>query len=158
MKKSLFLLATWIFVSCAFVFVAIYDFPLVHINKVIFFNTTASMPKGFYVVSHETLRPGGLVVIESAKIKSNTIRQLPKYLLKRLIAYHGELVTINNEGLFMDGKLSAKKLISSGVSFNSVLSLGQALILGDSERSYDSRYFGPVEVSDLIPVRPFVTW
>lgn len=157
MKKSFWTLATWLFTSCALISVAIYVFPVIHITKVIFFNTTASMPKGFYAVSHEVLRPGGLVVIESTKIKANKIR-LPMYLLKRFIAYHGELVTINKEGLFMDGKLTAKKLISSGVSFNSILSPGQAIILGDSERSYDSRYFGLVDVSDLIPVRPFITW
>jgi len=130
---------------------------LIHIPKLIYYNTTASMPKGFYLSSHDALAPGHLVVIESSKLKHNNLK-LPQYLLKRLTPYHGQLVTINGDGLFFDGNLVAKKLTKQGVTFNGLLNSTQAIILGDSAKSYDSRYFGPVAVADLIPVKPFLTW
>ena len=129
----------------------------IHIPKLVYYNTTASMPKGFYFASHDALTPGHLVVIESSKLKNNSLK-LPQYLLKRLIPYHGQIVRIDSKGLFFDGNLVARRLISEGVTFNGVLSPGQALILGDSPKSYDSRYFGPVALVDLIPVKAFVTW
>ena len=130
---------------------------LIHIPKVVYYNTTASMPKGFYVASHDALTPGHLVVIESSKLKYSSLK-LPDYLLKRLIPYHGQRVTINDIGLFFDGNLVAKKLTNQGVTLNGLLDSSHAIILGDSPKSYDSRYFGPVAVADLIPVKAFLTW
>jgi type IV secretory pathway protease TraF len=130
---------------------------VVHIPRLCYYNTTASMPRGFYVPSHDSLTPGHLVIVESANIPANTLK-LPRYLLKRVVPYNGELVTINSDGLYLDGRLVAKKLMPHGVVFNSVLDSSEAIILGDSPKSYDSRYFGPVAIADLTPVKALFTW
>ena len=149
------IIAGTLFLFVVFSFSVIHS--LIHIPKLVYYNTTASMPNGFYLSSHDALTAGHLVVIESSRLKYNN-RKLPQYLLKRFIPYHGQHVTINGDGLFFDGNLVAKKLTRQGVTLNGLLNSSQAIILGDSAKSYDSRYFGPVAVADLIPVKPFLTW
>ena len=155
-SRSIFFIVTGaLFLFVVFSFFVINS--LIHIPKLVYYNTTASMPKGFYLSTHGVATPGHLVVIESSKLEYNSPK-LPRYLLKRFIPYHGQLVIIDGDGLFFDGNLVAKKLTRQGVTLNGLLNSSQAIILGDSAKSYDSRYFGPVAVADHIPVKPFLTW
>jgi type IV secretory pathway protease TraF len=122
-----------------------------------YLNLTNSMPKGIYVVTHLSISQAQYVVIPSSRVLSFG-EKLPRYLLKQLIPYHGENVLIDQDGLSLDGKLLAARIKNIGVIFNAKLQPGQVLILGQSERSFDSRYFGPVSTADLTPVRPVITW
>ena len=115
------------------------------------------MPKGFYLITNTPIQKTTFVVIPSTAVNNYGLH-LPRYLLKTLVAYHGELVTIDEAGLSLDNRLIAKRILYLGFSFHGVLQPGKALILGESERSFDSRYFGPVNLCDLTPVRPLLTW
>jgi len=127
------------------------------IAKIGYLNLTNSMPKGIYVVTHSSIAQARFVVIPSSRVQ-NFGEKPPRYLLKQLIPYHGENVSIDQDGLSLDGRLVASRIKNIGIVFNSKLQPGQALILGQSERSFDSRYFGPVNISDLTAVRPLITW
>ena len=151
---SKIILPLFLFVFCACCLAIELAVPFAKLG---FFNFTNSMPKGLYVICRSPVTEGSFVVVPSSRVKSFG-EKLPRYLLKMVLPYHGETVTINQAGLSFDGKLVAARIKSIGLTFNSTLTAGQALILGKSERSFDSRYFGPVAISDLTPVRPCITW
>jgi type IV secretory pathway protease TraF len=124
----------------------------------IYINTTNSMPRGVYIKANIPIGPGTTVIFPSSVI-ANPDPRVPMYLLKKVLPYHGELVTINHEGLFFDSTLIARREINEGIDFyRSVLPPGWVLVIGESERSYDSRYFGPVKLADLFAARPLLTW
>ena len=150
-----------LFVALIFITTFLAFFPVPRLG---YFNWTRSMPKGFYLLIHEPVTNGSIVVIPSSKIKSFGQR-LPGYLLKQVFfCQPTDTLTINTEGLYVanlftgDTKLAKRKILNIGVSFIGPLGPGQALLFGQTERSFDSRYFGPVYIADLSPVRPFLTW
>jgi type IV secretory pathway protease TraF len=120
-------------------------------------NLSNSMPRGIYVRTALRVHPGSFVIIPSSSVRLFG-EHPPKYLLKAVLSYHGELVTINRAGLFLDDKLIALRVIDRGIDYRGVLCPDQALLIGQSAMSFDSRYFGPVKITDLTDVRPLLTW
>jgi type IV secretory pathway protease TraF len=115
------------------------------------------MPKGVYVRTNRPVHEGCLVIVPSSVLLSLG-EKLPKYLLKKVLCYHGEIVTINQVGLFLNSTLIARREFAKGVYYKSALPPGLVVLVGESERSFDSRYFGPVRITDLTEVKPILTW
>ncbi len=120
-------------------------------------NNTASMPRGIYFPTHELVTYGSLVVFPSYAINPYG-EHLPQYLLKYVLPYRGEQVTLNDTGLYLGSTLIARRTTKEGTSFHGPLAADQVLLLGQTEDSFDSRYFGPVDIHFLTAVRPLLTW
>ena len=122
-----------------------------------YINQSNSVPKGVYIPTHLPIHASSYVVIPSSAVQGFSQR-LPLFLIKTVLPYRGQLVTINRVGLFLNSTLIARKEADIGVRFQNTLPPDQVLLFGQSELSYDSRYFGPVTISDLTEVRPLFTW
>jgi conjugative transfer signal peptidase TraF len=90
-------------------------------------------------------------------------------LLKRLAAVAGDVVQIAPAGICINGEPipQTSQMKTDGLArplpsprFNGVLGSGQALVVASlSPRSFDGRYFGPVDRRDLSgAVRPILTF
>ena len=77
--------------------------------------------------------------------------------LKKLVAKGGDLVTINSDGVLINGKYLTNKGIENArninlypiESMNYKLSNGEYFFIGLSAHSYDSRYFGIIKETQI---------
>ncbi|MCV3371727.1 S26 family signal peptidase [Campylobacter lari] len=128
----------------------------------IHFNTTFSMPLGIYKeVKNNMIAKNDIVIF--------TIPQKKEILLKKVIATKGDFVEVNASGVFINKIFIPNSTIFKVDSNNNPLEFSPIKhILKDNEifvkgvhvKSYDSRYFGVVniinnEVKKVIPVLIF---
>jgi conjugative transfer signal peptidase TraF len=129
----------------------------------IVWNASASAPIGLYWVSPGAkVRPGDMVV---ARLDSRVGRFAAKRqylppgvpLVKRVAAVAPSRVCALGARLTIDGRFAASRLASDGAgrplawwSGCRALRDGEVLLMGDTQRSFDGRYFGPTPASDLI--------
>ncbi|MFU8797090.1 MAG: conjugative transfer signal peptidase TraF [Gammaproteobacteria bacterium] len=145
-------------------------------------NTTKSIPFGFYWITNTPIEKGAYVIFCPPK---NSIFDEAKkrgyisvgfcqgnygYMMKRVAAVKGDIVSISSEGVCVNGKLLpvSKPFIADAAGrpmfrhAPSVFTLGtsELLLMSDvSAVSFDSRYFGPINRSQIIGViRPVWTW
>ncbi|HVN90984.1 MAG TPA: S26 family signal peptidase [Candidatus Binataceae bacterium] len=112
---------------------------------------TDSEPWGFYRVSHEPIRRGGMVELRS--------------LIKHIAAVPGDTVRVTPEGSYVNGKLWPDSGIPVSAPYRPfpygtyTLAPGQYWILGHNPASWDSRYIGMIP-RDLIntTVKPLLTF
>jgi type IV secretory pathway protease TraF len=78
-------------------------------------------------------------------------------LVKRVAAVAPSRVCALGARLTIDGRFAASRLASDGAgrplawwSGCRALRDGEVLLMGDTQRSFDGRYFGPTPASDLI--------
>lgn len=126
-------------------------------------NATPSMPKGLYYLSYSnTIKPGDivyfpipdrvkkLVVDERKWLKANCS------LMKPVVAVEGDFVCVNGTSLQVRGIIGPVSSVDSlgrplpAISWCGPLQKGQ-LFVGDisNPHSFDSRYFGPIEIQDI---------
>ena len=116
-------------------------------------NFTASLPRGLYYVSSRPPRAGDFVIIDSGRLAfNNGLRGTT--LLKRIAFDSGERVSLTADALTVNDEITIGKWRPVGVTGDRVLRAGECVILGDAERSFDSRYFGPVLTADCTRVAP----
>lgn len=127
------------------------------------FNTTDSMPLGLYYQIGSCCRTDDIVLLDP-----RVMLQVPGYrqgvnngyfkpdtrLMKRIVASEGDLVDIAPSGLTVNGKhiplTEQMRRDSNGRSLTAVqisgyrMPKGEHLVAGETAKSFDSRYYGPV--------------
>ena len=153
----------------------------ISIDSNVVINTSSSMPVGIY---YRTTKPisniqvGDVVLLDNKKmLKQPFFKQgldneyftLEENLLKKVVAVHNDILSINIGGLVVNGKLQSNSEITIQDSFNDILfwriiksykiKENELVVLGTSLKSFDSRYFGPIQkfcVSSI--VKPLITF
>lgn len=126
-------------------------------------NASASAPVGLYRTGSETPARGDLVLVRLPKSVADLAAErgyLPRNipLVKRLAALPGEHVCAFNDAIIIGGEIVARRLATDGQGrplqwWNACRTLGrdEVVLLGsDADRSFDSRYFGPVPAANII--------
>lgn len=152
-------------VACAGLLAAVCDLP-----RLVLINETPSLPRGLYLRRFGKTAERGVVVAApqpaGARIYLRQLGAPPNgLLLKRVAAVAGDPVCRRGDRLVLAGT-TAPILVRDrrGVALPSWsgcrdLAPGEVFLLGDTEASFDSRYFGPVQRSQLQGVyREAVTW
>lgn len=123
-------------------------------------NFSASAPVGLYRVLNRPWQKGDWVAVRmSASVEAMLLRyRAPSgrsILLKRVAAKEGDLVCRRGSAITVNGSIAAVALDTShGVVLPKWtrcqrLSGGEVFLLGKGEKSFDSRYFGPLASSDI---------
>ncbi|MGL5853894.1 MAG: signal peptidase I [Cetobacterium sp.] len=127
-------------------------------------NLSPSMQKGIYLLKEiDELKKGDVVVLNiPSNIKEILYSRgyLPKNiktLLKEVVAVEGDCVEVDHNKLYINGEfkgdiaevdLKGRKLVSFVKA--GVLKSGEVFLLGRGKNSFDSRYFGAVEKSEIL--------
>jgi conjugative transfer signal peptidase TraF len=144
------------------------------------YNGTHSFPVGLYLASHKrpekgdlvTVNPPPLPIFELAKARGylNVAYIAAGHLLKRVAGTVGDRVTIDATGVQVNGIRLANStpLPSDGAGRtlqpysikDHILGPDEILLMSDyNPASFDSRYFGPLNVTTIESVvTPLLTW
>ena len=144
-------------------------------------NTTPSIPLGVYQLTNEPLVTGSYVLFCPPPVAVFAMAKARGYLgagfcpggygqlMKRLVAAKNDQVTINAEGVAVNGQrlpLSKPIKLDGGsrplphYANSWVLVSNEVLVMSDSNSgSFDGRYFGSIQRSQIESViRPVFTW
>jgi conjugative transfer signal peptidase TraF len=135
-----------------------------HIAPRLIYNPSVSAPPGWYrVTPAQGLKVEDYVVVDlplSAKRLAAERGYLPETvpLLKRIGALSEQFVCVRGHSLWIDGQLAATALTHDGRGRELVMWQGcrvlgadELLLLSrDNSSSFDSRYFGPIRMIDVI--------
>ncbi|WP_139454153.1 signal peptidase I [Campylobacter armoricus] len=112
------------------------------------FNYTRSMPLGLYKeINSSTLNKNDIVLLK--------IPQKKEILLKKIVAVSGDFVEVNKQGVFINKTLMPNSKIFSFDSkgnplkfkpFKHRLKKNELFVMGENIKSYDSRYFGVIDI------------
>ena len=149
------------------------------LSSVIKLNLTASMPVGVYLVQPTKALQRGSIVIACPPADAQRVGVQNGYLapargilpasrcdagsapvLKYVIALAGDVVELNDRGLEVDGQLvDAHKIVRvdrNGRALHSMpdgtyrLGAGDVWLYSPAEYSWDSRFFGPAKLRDVL--------
>lgn len=133
-------------------------------------NESASLPRGLYVrAPWRSPAVGDVVALRPGPTARAYLRSLGAppgaRLLKRVAAQAGDQICAEGDQVRLPSRsVTTLAHDRQGRALPhwmgcQVLAPDQAFLLGDSEASFDSRYFGPVARADLDGVfRPVLTW
>lgn len=145
-------------------------------------NTTKSIPVGLYWTSSAPLEKGAYVlwcppktgVFDDAKergyIGAGFCDGGYGFMMKRILAAKGDLVTVADEGVAVNGELlpMSKPIKADGAgrplpryqADSYTLGNHELLLMSDvSHTSFDGRYYGPINASQVKAViTPVITW
>jgi conjugative transfer signal peptidase TraF len=136
--------------------------PLVNPVPLVIWNASESVPTGWYLVSKRQPNVGEIAVIKPAEwvqIYASSRGYLPKdvWLLKPIHAVNPSIICRFSRYVFVDGKHVAKaKFIDKMGRVLPVwkgckaLTQTQYFVLGHHRDSFDSRYFGSVDRSQVV--------
>ncbi|MFD1984381.1 S26 family signal peptidase [Mesorhizobium newzealandense] len=126
-------------------------------------NASASAPLGLYLVDSAAPARGDLVLVRTAQAVADRAEKrgyLPRNvpLVKRIAALPHEHVCTFNEAIIIGGAIVARRLATDVQGralpwWNACRKLVDDevfLLNGETPRSFDSRYFGPVPASNVI--------
>ncbi|OWK18952.1 conjugal transfer protein [Mesorhizobium amorphae CCBAU 01583] len=126
-------------------------------------NASASAPVGLYRIAAGSPARGDLVLVLPPKSVADLAAErgyLPRNvpLVKRLAALPGEHVCAFNDAIIIGGEIVARRLATDARGrtlpwWNGCRKLAddELFLLGDdADRSFDSRYFGPVPAANII--------
>ncbi len=132
-----------------------------HARPVVIYNPSSSVPSGFYLRSGEPPRRGDFVTVAAAEVTPE-YAALRGYadrsdrFLKRVTASEGQLVCAEGEVIFIDRTQVATRVerdaegrVLPAWRGCHRLGAGEFFLLGDTDDSFDGRYWGPVTI-DLI--------
>lgn len=145
-------------------------------------NSTGSIPKGIYIKTGEPLAVGAYVIVCPPDLQVFKEAKARGYigpgfcpggygnLMKRVLAAKNDQVTVSTQGLTVNGQLLAHSVALKADGAGRPMPAYQAnaytlgnlevLLMSDaSPTSFDGRYFGPLNVSQVRSViRPVFTW
>jgi conjugative transfer signal peptidase TraF len=144
-------------------------------------NATHSIPLGLYWLTDRPIEKGEYVifcppkndVFDEAKrrgyFKAGFCPGEYRYLMKKVLAVKHDKVSVTDEGVHVNGELlpfsAPLKADSAGRALPLLraeyeLAETELLLMTDvSQKSFDSRYFGPIQRSQILGViRPIFTW
>lgn len=149
------------------IFLILTDLGLLLLSKYVYLNTTNSMPIGLYLIKEKKLDRGDIVVVCESKAgiflrrKNDTICGY-EYILKKVAAIEGDIVSISINGVVVNGKKinnTQQKIFDKQYEFlnsfkiqNYKLKNDEILILGEGLESWDSRYFGVSNKRNVVDV------
>lgn len=122
----------------------------------VLFNHSPSMPIGFYVREQRNLTPGVIVTVRARDVAPTMARQRDfddedDRFIKRVAAVAGDEVCADDRRVFVNGIAVAERLetadMALGWSGCRVLAADELLLLGESENSFDGRYWGPTNIA-----------
>jgi conjugative transfer signal peptidase TraF len=133
------------------------------------------MPRGLYYRTAAPIGKGSLVSyrleVESPAQRLGIDRGYDREgvpLLKRVAALAGDTVSVQANGVFVDGVLipnsvpemcdKQNRKLERAPLDNYTLRPGEAFLVGDSSTSWDSRYFGVVSLAKCTVFSPIITW
>jgi conjugative transfer signal peptidase TraF len=132
------------------------------LEPALIYNPSNSVPSGFYVRTHDPLRPGAIVTVHAAAVApdyaaARDYADRTDRFLKRIAATAGQVVCAEGASISIDGVDVAERIEfdSTGRALPSwdggcrTLTTGEVLLLGDTADSFDGRYWGPIS-ADLI--------
>jgi len=123
-------------------------------------NFTESAPPGIYIVSNKPITKWHYVSIPSENIKLNqNVVKLPTRLTKKVVGVAGDYVQVCDSGVFVNGAYLGKVRRVKGIpdlTFSGYIEVGQIFVVNDNPKSFDSRFFGPVSESGVVPIEPFL--
>ena len=178
MKTTIKILATTVLTLSAGVFVISVMFRL----SGIYINTTPSFPVGFYKIVNKPIEKGRYVSFCPPQDDVFELAVARRYinpgdcpggygkLLKRVFAQAGDSVSIDQDGIQVNGKLlpNSGQLVIDADSqalpqfcfAKQRLDAGEYLLLSDiNPQSFDARYFGLIRRAQIKHVvEPFFTW
>lgn len=125
-------------------------------TPILLWNASASMPVGLYAVWPAGSAGRGDVVVARLPDGPRRLAAHRGYLpsavpvIKRIVAAYGDRVCARGDLLWVGGRLAAAREGADAAGrplggWQGCRMLGdEVLLLGDSARSFDSRYFGPI--------------
>ncbi|MBK6704544.1 MAG: S26 family signal peptidase [Caulobacteraceae bacterium] len=132
-----------------------------HARPVVICNPSQSVPSGFYLRSGEPPRRGDFVTVAAVDVAPEyaALRGYADHsdrFLKRIAATEGQLVCAEDETISIDGVQTATRIErdAEGRMLPAWrgcrrLSAGELFLLGNTDDSFDGRYWGPIPL-DLI--------
>ncbi|WP_419250181.1 S26 family signal peptidase [Campylobacter fetus] len=123
-------------------------------------NTTKSMPIGIYqTYNNDNILPGDIVTFNYQNVN----------FLKKVIAVAGDYVEIKDSQIFVNHKLIKDSQIFKfdsnhnalpTLSFSGVLKNNEIFVLGEHIKSFDSRYFGVLDIqkNSVKKAKKILTW
>ncbi|ARR03170.1 conjugative transfer signal peptidase TraF (plasmid) [Campylobacter vicugnae] len=122
-------------------------------------NTTKSMPIGIYQTYNNNILPGDIVTFNYQNVN----------FLKKVVAVAGDYVEIKNSKIFVNHKLIKDSQIFKfdsnhnalpTLSFSGVLKNNEIFVLGEHIKSFDSRYFGVLDIqkNSVKKAKEILTW
>ncbi len=136
----------------------------------VIYNRSASVPIGFYVRSDRPLELGALVTVAAAEV-APAYAQIRAYddpsdrFIKRVAAMAGDHVCAQGDKVVVRGERVLQRAVQDryGAALPSwsecrALRDGEILLAGDSQDSFDGRYWGPISINSIEqvwrPLRP----
>jgi conjugative transfer signal peptidase TraF len=130
-----------------------------HAQPVVIYNPSQSVPSGFYLRSSEPPRRGDFVTVAAFEVAPE-YAALRDYadrsdrFLKRVTATEGQLVCAEDETISIDGADVATRIErdAEGRALPTWrgcrrLAVGELFLLGDTDASFDGRYWGPITMN-----------
>jgi type IV secretory pathway protease TraF len=154
-QKFLFVIAT-----VGFVFLAMK--PLINPVPLLIWNASKSVPIGWYFIAKRQPMIGEIAVIKPVdwvQLYASSRGYLPQnvWLLKPIFAANPSIICRFGSHVFVNGRQVAKAKIADKMyrvlpvwKGCIALSSTQYFVLGRHRDSFDSRYFGPVEQSQIV--------
>jgi conjugative transfer signal peptidase TraF len=134
------------------------------------YNTTPSLPRGLYTLRPERPPVRGDVVVFSIPASLAPLVATRRYLplsfrlLKRLVAVPGDHVCLDGVHFVVNGRVisdvarvdSLGRPLPDPYRYCGVVAPGLGFVATPPTTSLDSRFFGPLDLDQLIPAEP--TW
>jgi len=130
-----------------------------HARPVMIYNPSESVPSGFYLRSGEAPDRGDFVTVAALEVAPEyaTLRGYADHsdrFLKRVAATDGQLVCAEGETISIDGSDVATRTERDAEGRTLPrwdgcrrLRAGELFLLGDTDDSFDGRYWGPVTMN-----------
>lgn len=125
-------------------------------------NYSPSIPEGIYLIYDRPAHVGDYTFLTDSTILHFSHHRgysAPHtFMGKKVVAGAGDTITINDRGIFINGvklansrphRVDSKGRAMPSISKTVVLGEGQYVLYGHNPLSFDSRYFGIVDSSDI---------